>query len=310
MPIRFLIGFVVLTALSSLGCERPGLEDSRGAVIGTWAQDRRMVRTSLTVEGQHTLLDPMDPGRGEIRLEGAVSATLLFMRTGVDPFGGGRPLLVSEAPIFEFAFAPSLNGETVVLELPRNEDKPAAIYAGRRRYVATQDTDVFVNRAAPEVRVRSGVFVEAGIGSDTIYVEGALRGATMTLPSNESIRVSTLTTEWPEDERTTYTFRPDSTLLISAAPGDTARHRWELQGEELVLILGPGADNTYRFAYRRQGGNMQLNIDFDCDGADQERCVGRPARGFDVREEALVDVQQRMELHFVRQSPSSRRIRP
>ena len=288
---------LVLAVIVLMGCERPGFDDER-TVAGSWTEDRRTFRTFLTVDEEQAVLDPMEPGQGEITLSGHVEATLSYMRHGVNPLLGTFPLLVSDMPVIEVAYADEFNRGAIVLELPGNP-RQASLYVGRSRYLADPDraTAINVDKSRGTVALNDVLFTRNG--RDTVFASGALEGATMTLPAGSSTRVSTMVQEWPADERTTYRFDPDSTLLIVPAAGDTSRHRWRREDDELVLRFTGGA--TSRYSYRMRGEELFLEAAYACAQEQRDNCLGFPEVAYGVREGTLTDARQVWERHFVRQ---------
>ena len=285
----------ILAVTVLMGCERPGFDEER-TVVGSWAEDRQTIRTFLTVDEEQAVLDPMEPGQGEITLSGHVEATLTYMRHGVNPFLGST-LLVSDMPVIEVAYAEEFNRDAIVLELPENL-RQASIYVGRSRYLVDPG-----RIAAIDVDKSRGTVTLSGVPfthgkRDTVFARGTLEGATMTLPAGSSTRASTMVREWPADERTTYQFDPDSTLLIVSAAGDTSRHRWRREDDELVLRFAGGA--TLRYSYRLRGDELLLETTHACEEKQRDSCLGFPEFAYGVQAGTLTDVRQVWERHFVR----------
>ena len=288
---------LVLVVTALMGCERPGFDEER-TVVGSWVEDRRTIRTFLSVDEEQTILDPMEPGQGEITLSGHVETTLTYMRHGVNPFLDLFPLLVSDTPVIEVAYAEEFNRGAVVLELPENP-RQASVYVGRSRYLVDPDRTAAINvdKSRGTVALNDVPFTRDR--RDTIFASGTLEGATMTLSAGSSTQVSTLIQEWPADERTTYRFKPDSTLLIVPAAGDTSRHRWRREDDELVLRFTGGA--TSRYSYRVRGEELFLETTYACEEEQRDNCLGFPEFAYGVREGTLTGARQVWERHFMRQ---------
>lgn len=288
----------ILSALVILlvtGCDRPGLGEGPGAIIGSWTFDRQTIETYLTVDEQQTILDPMRAGDGHLTLNGAEEAVLTHMRWGITS-SGTRSLLVSGQPVSEIAFDFRITGGTPILEVPGGSSH-ARLYADQHRYEAASDEEIDVQRVGASRRISAGraPFVSGG---DTILVDGALTGATRTLPAGEQEHLSTVGIE--EQAPRTFRFEPDSTLLIVSAQGDTTRNRWRLENGRLVMVFGAESRaRAYQFTYHVREDDMLLRTRFDCMGEERSDCFGAPARVYGVDEETITGIEQQFELRFV-----------
>ncbi len=220
--------FLVVFAIALAGCDTgdPIAGDDEPSLVGTWTLDLLSIDTYLTASAAQEIIDPNEPGEGQITVSGDLDGTLTYLRRIL---GLPAPFDASDKPITEVGFLKFRNDtateSALQLIVPADEPQDAAVRLGSAVYERSQG-DVTAEGATLSL---DAVTFTNDDGAE-VTTSGSITAAMQSISAGEEVQADRFELNAPAGEFV-ITFNEDSTFTAL---------RMEVIGEEVVQVESTG----------------------------------------------------------------------